>query len=507
MELQILHGNPMRRKKRKKSRKKSSKTIAKKKKNRKTYKVGKKSKKGSVMAKKKRKVVRRRPLKKKRNPSIYIAKKRGKPARKSDVFLTKKEAKKLRGKILGIESKLKKAVKKDPGRLRGETIMAIEAYNKNQPKVALAKKLLKKKEDADAFKKAVEAEGYKVTTKTLGGSMAKRKKKKSSKKKSSKKKKVTKRKAKISHKRKTHKKKAHKRKSSYKKRSHKRRGKKRSKASKVVARLRAGKRRTSAKIAGPGLKKGKSISKELKRKRRRYKVMVKRTNPLFGASRAVNKLDKQFETATGHDLKEAGLLFGAGASLPVIEALLSKIPGMSQLKEAVGKFGPEASAMSSSVATIVGLGALHYAMEKVPALSKAKAAEPVVRALIAASVVKAGSALSGTVAKVTGLAGVLYTPDTIQGINFTPEMRGYSPQLGIYPQMNGINFTPEMGHTAPQLGVTPQMGADADFGRMGAGFDVADYGGGDGYTESHKYSPANFGGDEEPVLDQSGGVV
>ena len=451
-------------------------------------------------------MAKKRRVHKRKNPVRAVAKLKGK-THKSKTVLTPREKKVIQKRIASTISKYKGlSISQRPAGML-QTVQSI--------KNILKKDDANRKEVSEFMKKFVDL-GAKVKVHEVGPSKGgkvakkKRKKKKSSHKKAkASRKKHARRKKKSSHKKVSHKKKhvakKHKAKKhvSKKRRSKKRHAKKASyQKGKVVVSHKFGSRRDKVTAKIPKLKKGKSVKKSYKRKKRRFTVMVKRSNPIFGSPRAaLNKVDKHFQTATGHDLKEAGLLFGAGAALPVIEGLVMKVPGMDMVKSKVGSFGPEAAAMSSSLVTILGLGALHYAMEKVPALSKAKMAEPAVRALIAASVVKAGSALSGVVARATGLSGVLYTPlsginfTPMSGVNFTPNMSG-QPQMGIYPQLNGA----------------PQMGYGADFGR---GFDVSDYGGGSGYTEDRKLSPSDFGGceddadygDEEPVLDQSGGSL
>jgi hypothetical protein len=105
------------------------------------------------------------------------------------------------------------------------------------------------------------------------------------------------------------------------------------------------------------------------------------------------------------------------------------------------------------------------------------------------------------VAKPLGLAGVDYTP--ISGIPHGLRGVDYTPLSGV-PQMAGVDYTPLSG--VPQMA---GLGYGADFGR---GYDVADYGGGGGYTEARKFSSADFGDvdvddDSEPTLDQSGSLV
>lgn len=490
MELQFVFGNPSKGKKKKR--------------------------KGASMAKRKK-------LRKKRNPIKYIAKHDGK-THVSKPLLTSKEAATLKARVTKETKKLLKLPLTERSKARTAIVAIKKKIAANQANKADVRDFLKKFNELGVHSKTIE-----MGLKAKGGKVAKKKKRKKAKK-SSHKKASKKRRVKASSKKRRSKKKHVKRHVSKKakksvKRSKKARKvsrKRRSKAKKhpnrkVVLKHKFGSRKDKIHASIPKLKKGKKAHKSYKRKKRRYSFMVKRTNPIFGSARtAMNKVDKEFQTATGHDLVEAGLLFGAGAALPVIENLLMKVPGASQLKAKVGEFGPEASAMSSSVVTILGLGALHYAIQKVPALKKAEKAEPALRALIAASVVKAGSALSGVVARATGMSGVLYTPlsgvnfTPMSGVNFTP-MSGSAPQMGIYPKQVAMQGQPQMG-IYPQLNGSPQMGYGADFGR---GFDVSDYGGGSGYTEDRKLSPSDFGGceddadygDEEPVLDQSSGSL
>jgi hypothetical protein len=236
----------------------------------------------------------------------------------------------------------------------------------------------------------------------------------------------------------------------------------------------------------PRKKKSKKVKYKIKGKKRTVLMSLKRLNPIGGS------MKMQVKDLTGLELKEAGYLVAGSVAGDLVEKLSRKYLGAY-----VRKLDSMLPGGSKAVNALV-VGATAALAHK---YSKSGHAKEVAKAVIVAQIVKLGSSLTDMVAKPLGLAGVDYTP--ISGI---PQgLRGvdYTPLSGV-PQMAGVDYTPLSG--VPQMA---GLGYGADFGR---GYDVADYGGGGGYTEARKFSSADFGDvdvddDSEPTLDQSGSLV
>lgn len=221
--------------------------------------------------------------------------------------------------------------------------------------------------------------------------------------------------------------------------------------------------------------------KSVKIAKSRKSLSVYLKNPLKGAGAIMGKASELFEQGTGLDLKEAGLLVGAGASIGTLEALVSKYG-----QQVITKLPVQLQ--SAAPALIVGvLGSVGHAVAS-KKLGKDHLAVEALKAVVAASIVRVASAtLSSTVNKVLGMAGVDFTP--MKGIPQLSSMRGvdYTPMAGVdYTPMAGIPKLSKMGNINPG-----SMGfKSADFGS----YDMSDYGAGGGYTEGRKRSNADFGG-------------
>lgn len=328
----------------------------------------------------------------------------------------------------------------------------------------------------------------------------KRKKKTSKRKTTSKRRKSSKKKSapkrRKTSKRRTSKKRASKRRTSKRRASKRRTSKRRIKRSASVTGRKA--RRGTAKYSGPiPKKKGKTRSKNTRRGK--YTVSVKK-NPIFGAS-----LDAKVARQVGVGLNELSIYALAGAGTTSVEKAiamgLAYIPGVEKVLQPLG-------ASATGVVNLAVATAVHkFINPRLPAGKARQVMEGLTKAFATLAAANIGKA---AVQMIPGMSGVIYTPDALQGINYTPDkMSGinYTPdKMGVYPKvtprvMSGA--VPQMGsHRAvPQMGsAVPQMGYGPDFGQ-------ADYGGGGGYTQEHKFSRADFGeanyGDEEPVLDQT----
>jgi hypothetical protein len=483
MNLQFLSGNP----------------IAKGNKKRKAKRVSKKKAGGPRMGSKKKSRI-------KKNPTTYYA---GSGAKKAPLgkLISSGEAKALltAGRRLSARAKSLKKEAHPKARLLGHKMAAAAKKAMLIKKSAGpgAKKLKKKINAAnksgiktsfitdDQIEKVLSQAGVTPDMKKYLDRKEKKmaKKKKASKKKVAKKvskKKVTKKAGKKASKKKAGKKvskkrsvkKAHKRKASKKahRKSKSRKSKSRSKSRKVKSSVRRKtykfkKRITKAKIA----KSRKSLSVYLK-------------NPLKGVGQMAGKASQIFEQGTGLDLKEAGLLVGAGASIGTLESLVSKYGQAVITKLPV-------QLQSSAPALLVGvIGSIGHAVA-VKKLGKNHIAVDAMKAIVAASIVRVASAtLSSTINKALGMSGVDFTPmrgvpqlSRLSGIPKLSSMRGVD-----YTPMSGVDYTP-MGNVNPG-----SMGfKSADFGS----FDTSDFGGGGGYTEGRKTSKADFGGVDIDDLD------
>lgn len=256
------------------------------------------------------------------------------------------------------------------------------------------------------------------------------------------------------------------------------------KAHKKAARKASAKRsakKVSKKVSKKTYKFKRRKVKSVKIAKSRKSLSVYLKNPLKGAGAIMGKASELFEQGTGLDLKEAGLLVGAGASIGTLEALVSKYG-----QQVITKLPVQLQ--SAAPALIVGvLGSVGHAVAS-KKLGKNHMAVEALKAVVAASIVRVASAtLSSTVNKALGMAGVDFTP--MKGIPQLSSMRGvdYTPMAGVdYTPMAGIPKLSKMGNINPG-----SMGfKSADFGS----YDMSDYGAGGGYTEGRKRSNADFGG-------------
>lgn len=277
-------------------------------------------------------------------------------------------------------------------------------------------------------------------------SVAKRKKKKASKKRA---KKVSKKRSS----KKASKKRSSKRRSSKKaskKRVSKRRFKKSAKrrSSKRKKSVRRKSRRKLIKAKSVTVYRTRKSGKRLKTKRikrtRGGKLSAFIKNPIGGAMKALDKVNKYSEMALGHSVQEAGTLFAAGSLVGSIEGLVVK--GIQKLNlpipVSMQKYVP-------TVATLAAAGAAHYFAEK--KLGSKHVATQMAKAVIAASIVKAGDQfVGGYVKEAVGMSGVIATMGYHSNADF-----GTIPQL-VRPMGEIPKIVPGIGYHS-----------NADFGRMG----------------------------------------
>lgn len=266
------------------------------------------------------------------------------------------------------------------------------------------------------------------------------------------------------------------------------------------------------------------MSKSVKRGRKKYRASLKRTNPISGGRDVSSFVPALRGTALGTvNLKAIGYYGAASALSGVLDASLLKVPGVgavygnfkAMLSKAPFLAGAAPALGVSSILTVAEILAQKSAPGKYPAQLK-----DFNEALATVGLIHVAAGIGQMVVKmIPGMSGVVYTPE-LSGVQLWPNR--------AQRQFDGVVYTPELAGTPPQMGhgQYPQMGYGADFGQYAA----ADYGGGDGYTESHPRSNADFGGadfgpemagyapqmgvvpqvmsgDEEPVLDQSMGSM
>ncbi len=197
-------------------------------------------------------------------------------------------------------------------------------------------------------------------------------------------------------------------------------------------------------------------------------------------------MDGQIRSLTGMGTEEIASLALGGALYSTVNQMVNKyLPAsISGMVNSIPVLGPVLVPIAAGMAC-------KFLSEKVPQAQVAKALDMIGEGLVGAAVVGAGVSLGQSVLPmIPGFSSPASVP--LAGINYTPNMNG----VFYTPGLSGINYTPNMG--SHQMGIMPRlngMGASADFGS-------ADYGGGAGYTEDHKFSRADFGkdadyGDEE----------
>ena len=487
MKLQFAFGNPRRAKKAKSKGKKVAKRHTK----RKTSSVNLKSKKirkAILMAKSKR---RKRSRK---NPAAAVVRKNGKIAARVFSPLSKTEEHKLSGRIEAALSKYKKAAPASAERSAAyKELVKVkkEATGKLSKRHAYLKTLQRYTEEGAKITE------YDLAAKKGAKSVAKKKKRKSKKARKASAKKVT-RKAKRTKKRKSTKRRSKaqkaalrkmlaankaKRKGSKKRKSTKRRksSAKRRKSSKrrypkMVAHKHAASTRhirkgSTAKFSGRG-KKGKfKVRTYFGKGKRKVKmtgtIRRKGTSGLSGIFKLnpfrSNPMKANVKKYTGLEMKEVQVLALGAAAAPLSAAFLSKVPGISQVSGLLAQYIPVQ--YQSAVLNLLAGAALNVGADYAPAGGAKKALSTLGEGLAAASIISLVSAVVTDGLRMSGMAGINYTP-SMRGINYTPNM-------GIMPTMNGINYTPSMG-IMPQLN---GMGSSPDFGS-------ANYGGGGGSKEA-----------------------
>ncbi len=516
MEIQFASfGNPRRKKKLKKAKR----SVAKR---RKAFKLKtrkkklKKVKRSAVVAKKRRKKSRRKMHAKKRVKKVHAAKKRrhrrkrknpesaygrhpgvafdptglsgaqrkayGRPV--SGKWPTDKEIKALQAKI----DKLKKSPtpigKMGFVRLKGlqtKLVKALASRNKGLTKVA-----------------ALKAKGFDVSIKESAAKRKKKKSKKGRKSMAKKRKKKKKLKSKARRRRKSRKSRKSRRRVKMVKHAHKKGRKNYKRKTKVSGMLKGGRKgkRVKVKVSAllnPRRKKRKSRRKarmvrhaasdrHYRKGQRAHLSRIKaKFNPLGGP------MDGQIRSLTGMGTEEIASLALGGALYSTVNQMVNKyLPAsISHMLSSLPVIGPVIVPIAAGMAC-------KFLSEKVPQRQAAKALDMIGEGLVGAAVVGAGVSLGQSVLPM--IPGFAPASPALSGINYTPNMNG----VFYTPGLSGINYTPNMN--GPQMGIMPRlngMGASADFG-------AADYGGGAGYTEEHKFSRADFGkdadyGDEDPL--------
>lgn len=467
MKLQYAFGNPRRKKKKSKGSKKRRKSVAKRHKSKKTKSVKSKLRKAvKHMAAKRRK--------KKRNPEGARISRDGRRIGTEYSPLNEREARAAEGQFIGLMKKYKNL---PLGNERAAVMKEMAALKRKLGRRASFLKILERYKESGA-----KITTYDLQKKAKGEKVAKKKKKskkakKASKKKSSKKK-TTKRKStkKKSTKRKSTKRKGTKRKGS-KKRGQKRRRSKMitHRHAKTTRHIRKG---TRAKVSARKRKGSYKIKTHFGRGKKKVKMTGRLRQGKKGSLRGSFKINPfrrnpmdQIKRFTGLDNREIQLLAIGAAAAPISSAAMKYIPGINIVTAQVARFVPVQ--YQSAVMNLLLGAAMNVGSEYVPAGGAKKTMAMVGEGLAAASIIGLVAGGVSDLLKMTGFAG----------INYTPAMRG----MGIVPQLNGVNYTPNGMRGMGAVEYTPRnMGSRADFGS-------ADYGGGGGYTEAHNRSRADFG--------------
>jgi hypothetical protein len=477
MKMQFAFGNPRRGKRKHKK-------VAKRRKKLKTKSVKLKTKRIVKMAKRKRHGRRRK------NPEAYVLRKGKKIVGRSRVIATDREAKE----HLATIHKVQKEMKDKANTLTPKKRKALRAQW-----LKAKKELTKRQEELKTVGRHMEdgAQASKYDLAKKGAKMAKKKRKKKSKKvRASKKraKKVTKRaKRRKGGKRRRKMSAAAKRafvarmkaarKGSSKKSSKKRRTKRR-KHSKRRSRRRMVTHKHASSVRH--IKKGQSFrfkSKARKGKRSisisgRVKINPFRSNPM-------KQVSAQMKKALGLDAAELGSLALGGVLVPIVNAGIGKIPGMSTV---VSKINQYAGAQATgSIVPILAGAVLNLAADKASGKSKEYL-----------KMAGEGLAAAGVIGLVMGLSQKYVAPALgLNGINYTPS-------LGIMPQLNGINYTPNRGLSG--INYTPNRGMGIMPQLNGVDFGSANYGGGGGSKEARTQRSdfgADWSEDSEPDYQQT----
>jgi hypothetical protein len=341
--------------------------------------------------------------------------------------------------------------------------------------------------DEEALKKRLSS-----LRKKKGSSVAKKRKKKHVKRKAVKRKHAKRKHTKRKHTKKKHSKRKHTKRKHTKRKHTKKRVRK--SAKRRSSKRRSSKRRSTKR--GRYISKAKSVTvyrtrkggKALKtktlRKPRGGKLSAFIKNPFGGAMKGLDKVNAYLEKGIGHSAQEAGTLLVAGGMVGAVEGLVIK--GISTLKlpipAAIAKYVP-------TIGTLAAAGAAHYFAEK--QLGKNHVATQLAKAVIAASIVKAGDQFLGGIVKSTlGMSGVIATYGEVPMLS--APMGYHSPaDFGEIPRV-----VPGMGYHSPaDFGtiprVVPGMGdvlAVPNTGVSGIGGVIA--------TPMGYHSPADFGGQD-----------
>lgn len=207
------------------------------------------------------------------------------------------------------------------------------------------------------------------------------------------------------------------------------------------------------------VRKGSTLRGYLKKGKKKVGSIKVKFNPFGG------KMDQQLKDWTGLAVEDASSLALGGLLYGTVNNLLRKyVPQVAEMTDKVPVVGP-------SLLPLV-LGALVHKYGR----RYHKAIGMVGEGLVGASVVGAAVNASSLIPGLSTMSGVSYFP--MSGVKYFPR------------SMSGVDYTPN------SLSGVPQLGANPDFGKP------ADYGGGAGYTEAHKFSSADFGAEDDMDSDE-----
>lgn len=422
------------------------------------------------MAKKRRSKIRlKRRTHKRKNPQVAMIRKNGKVIGREFSPFSSKELNQAEGRVKQLLEKYKKApLGKGKQLLFKQLIKMKKDLSKKLPRHSAFLKTLQRYEEDGAAKvtkfdlaakkeKAVAKKRRKK--KKVKATKIRRKKAKSSKRRRKAAKKVAapkkhrRRKARKSSKRRKHHAKKH---AAPKKRRHRRKARK---SSKRRRRMISHKHGSNVRH----IKKGTSFRFKSKSKRGKRSITVSgrvKVNPYRR-----NPLADKVKAYTGMSTEELGALALGGAMVPIVNGMISKVPGASTVVSQINSIvGPQA--VGSVIPMLVG-AALNAVAEHAPIGGQAKKYTRLAgEGLVAAGII--GLAISMSQKYVGPALG-------LSGINFTPNMRGinFTPNMGIMPQLNGMGAPGDYGGNAgyrqsrADFGIMPQLNGMGDVRNSG----------------------------------------
>jgi hypothetical protein len=196
----------------------------------------------------------------------------------------------------------------------------------------------------------------------------------------------------------------------------------------------------------------------------RIKINPRRRNPMAN-------VEKHLKSYLGMDTSELGALALGGALVPVFNGIAGKIPGVSTVVGLINQYlGPQAagSVIPIGVGALLNALAEHNIIKGTPAHYVRMAGE--------------GMAAAGVIGLTMSLSQQYVTPALgLSGFGIMPTLNGFG-NIQYTPRMGSINYTPRLNGRMGDIRYTPKMGIMPTLNGMG-----------DGYTEAHKYSRADFG--------------